>query len=87
MNRLEYKQKKRRLHKRIKIPVWVSTGVLILIIAAVSAAVSYTVTDRAMDRLIRQLPHPESEYITETGRYPDWFIEWQNTVYWNGGEK
>lgn len=87
MNKLQWKKKVREVKKRVKIPTWAAMCVLVMIIVTVSVVVSSAVVSRKISRLIRQLPHLESNYITETGHYPDWFIEWLNTVYLNGGKE
>ena len=87
MNKLQWKKKVREVKRRVKLPTWMAISILALIVITVSAYVSSSITNKKINRLIKQLPYLESNYIMESGRYPDWFIEWQNTVYLNGGNK
>lgn len=62
-------------HKhKIKLPVWF----VIMLMFLMSALVSAVVSDARIHRLINDMP---GMYIQETGKYPDWFIEWLNTEY------
>ena len=62
---------------RVKLPVWF----VIVLMFLMSALVSAVVADARMKHLIQSMADIETAYIQETGKYPDWFIEWQNTVY------
>lgn len=61
-------------HKhKIKLPVWF----VIMLMFLMSALVSAVVADARMHMVIKDA----GMYIQETGKYPDWFIEWLNTEY------
>lgn len=61
-------------HKhKIKLPVWFVIVLMFLMSALVSAVVA--------DVRIHMVIEDTSMYIQETGKYPDWFIEWLNTEY------
>lgn len=61
-------------HKhKIKLPVWF----VVMLMFLMSALVSAVVADARMHMVIDDA----GMYIQETGKYPDWFIEWLNTEY------
>ena len=62
---------------RVKLPVWF----VIVLMFLMSALVSAVVADARMKHLIQSMADIETAYIQETGKYPDWFIEWLNTEY------
>lgn len=65
------------MRRKIKLPVWVVVAAMFLL----SMFISLLVSDYRMKSLICNMEELETMYIQETGKYPDWFLEWQNTVY------
>ncbi len=66
------------MKKRIKLPVWV----IVVVIIVVSMAASAVITGITVDRSIKYtLNNVITESYNNTGHYPDWFVEWVNTVY------
>ena len=87
MNRIEWKRKVRQVHRRTKIPTWAAICVMLAFIVAASAVVAAEVVTAKMDSFVREMHMKNEIQITETGEYPDWFVEWLNTEYLDGGRK
>lgn len=66
------------MRTRIKTPIWVVTMLVMTACMLISAAVTTYVAKETVERTLYSLAE---ESVTVTGRYPDWFTEWQNTVY------
>lgn len=68
--------------RKIKLPPSVVITVAICAAVLVSAAVSVNLAERKVSRIIKSMPDTETIYVQETGKYPDWFLEWLNTEYY-----
>ncbi len=67
---------------KIKLPPVVVIVGAICAAVFVSAVVSVNIADIHVQSMIRNMPDTETIYVQETGKYPDWFLEWLNTEYY-----
>ena len=72
--------------KRLRLPVWALVMMIFMLTVLTSAIAAVNVADRRINSLIQHMPDTETVYVQTTGKYPDWFIEWMNTVYLSGEE-
>lgn len=71
-----------KYHKpKLKLPMWSVVMIIFILTILVSAWVAVSVAQSTMDMLVQHMPDMETVYVQETGKYPDWFIEWMNTEY------
>lgn len=66
------------MKNKVKLPVWIVVTLIMTACMLISAAVMMYVAKYTIEQTLYSII-TESE--TQTGRYPDWFTEWQNTVY------
>lgn len=66
------------MKNKTKLPVWCVMMLIMIACMMISSAITVYVTNITIEHTLYALTR-ESE--TMTGKYPDWFIEWQNTVY------
>lgn len=64
--------------RKVKIPVWIIITLIMMATVALSAAITDYVAENAIRRTLYEVT---TDGGSSTGQYPDWFIEWQNTVY------
>lgn len=72
--------------KRLRLPIWALVMMIFMLTVLTSAIAAVNVADRRINSLIQHMPDTETVYVQTTGKYPDWFIEWMNTVYLSGEE-
>ncbi|MGN0150405.1 MAG: hypothetical protein ACI4C7_09185 [Clostridia bacterium] len=72
--------------KRLRLPIWALVMMIFMLTVLTSAIAAVNVADRRISSLIQHMPDTETVYVQTTGKYPDWFIEWMNTVYLSGEE-
>lgn len=66
------------MRNKVKLPVWIVVTLIMTACMLISSAVTIYVVKNAIEQTLYSII---KESATQTGKYPDWFIEWQNTVY------
>lgn len=64
-------------------PAVVIAGIFCLTVIT-SALVAVNAADKTIRHMIKNIPDVETIYVQETGKYPDWFLDWMNTEYLPG---
>lgn len=66
------------MRNKVKLPVWIVVTLIMTACMLISAAVMMYVAEYTIEQTLYSII---KESATQTGKYPDWFTEWQNTVY------
>ncbi len=66
------------MKNKVKLPVLIVMLALGILCVYGSATVTTYVTKTAIQQAVFETI---SDFKTETGQYPNWFVEWLNTIY------